>query len=158
MALSKGTSHYNRQVWEDSSFPLLCETCLGENPYLRMMKDVYGSECKICNRPFTTFRWCPGHKMRYKKTEICQTCARAKNVCQTCLLDLNYGLPVQVRDNILNIKQDMPKNETNREYFNQNLDKQIRESSMYIIYFTIVLYVNWFKLNFFRSKRALGTS
>lgn len=128
MAMSKGTSHYNRKVWEDASFPILCETCLGENPYVRMMKDVHGSECKICARPFSTFRWCPGQKMRYKKTEICQTCARAKNVCQTCLLDLNYGLPVQVRDTVLNINQEMPKSDVNREYFNQNLDKQIREA------------------------------
>ena len=29
--------------------------------------------------------------MRYKKTEVCQTCAKLKNVCQTCLLDLEYG-------------------------------------------------------------------
>ncbi|XP_074594934.1 pre-mRNA-splicing factor RBM22 [Brevipalpus obovatus] len=128
MALSKGTGHYNRQVWEDSSFPILCETCLGDNPFLRMMKDVHGSECKICSRPFTTFRWCPGKKMRYKKTEVCQTCARAKNVCQTCLLDITYGIPVQVRDEILGTKVEMPKNEVNREYFNQNLDKQVRES------------------------------
>lgn len=56
------------------------------------MKDRYGSECKICNRPFTTFRWCPGAGMRYKKTEICQTCSKLKNVCQTCLLDLEFGL------------------------------------------------------------------
>ena len=37
------------------------------------------------------FRWCPGAGMRYKKTEICQTCSKLKNVCQTCLLDLEYG-------------------------------------------------------------------
>ena len=35
--------------------------------------------------------------MRFKKTEVCQTCAKMKNVCQTCMLDLEYGLPVQVR-------------------------------------------------------------
>ena len=29
--------------------------------------------------------------MRFKKTEVCQTCAKLKNVCQTCLLDLQYG-------------------------------------------------------------------
>ena len=34
--------------------------------------------------------------MRFKKTEVCQTCAKLKNVCQTCMLDLEYGLPVQV--------------------------------------------------------------
>ena len=30
--------------------------------------------------------------MRFKKTEVCQTCAKLKNVCQTCLLDLDYGM------------------------------------------------------------------
>jgi hypothetical protein len=27
-------------------------------------------------------------------------CAKEKNVCQTCLLDLQHGLPVQVRDSL----------------------------------------------------------
>lgn len=128
MAMSKGTSHYNRQVWEDSNFPILCQTCLGDNNFIRMMVDKYGSECKICQRPFTTFRWNPGAKMRYKKTEVCQTCARAKNVCQTCLLDLQYGLPVQVRDSILGTKQDLPKDEINREYHNQVLDQAMSQA------------------------------
>ena len=61
------------------------------------LQEKYGKECKVCSRPFTVFRWCPGAKMRFKKTEVCQTCAKLKNVCQTCLLDLQYGLPVQVR-------------------------------------------------------------
>lgn len=93
-----------------------------------MMVDKYGAECKICARPFTTYRWNPGAKMRYKKTEVCQTCSRAKNVCQTCLLDLEYGLPVQVRDEVLSIKQELPTNEINREYYNQCLDQQIKSS------------------------------
>ena len=29
--------------------------------------------------------------MRYKKTEVCQTCSKLKNICQTCLFDLEYG-------------------------------------------------------------------
>ncbi|XP_065887037.1 pre-mRNA-splicing factor RBM22-like [Dysidea avara] len=122
MAISKSANTYNRQNWEESDFPILCQTCLGDNPYVRMLKEVYGSECKICNRPFTVFRWCPGTRMRYKKTEICQTCSRLKNVCQTCLFDLEYGLPVQVRDKGLHIKDDLPRSEVNREYLTQNLD------------------------------------
>ena len=80
MTLSLGNNRYNRQNWEDSDFPILCPTCLGDNPYIRMMKDKFGKECSICERPFTTFRWCPGRGMRYKKTEICQTCAKVNNL------------------------------------------------------------------------------
>ncbi|KFD54375.1 hypothetical protein M513_04718 [Trichuris suis] len=106
-------------------FPILCQTCLGKNPYMRMMKEKYGGECKICSRPFTTFRWCPGKGMRYKKTEVCQTCSKLKNVCQTCLLDLEYGLPVQVRDYALGLKDDLPKTGANKDYFIQAAEREM---------------------------------
>jgi pre-mRNA-splicing factor RBM22/SLT11 len=76
-------------------------------------------------RPFTVFRWCPGARMRFKKTEVCQTCSRLKNVCQTCLLDLEYGLPIQVRDAALKIKDDIPRSDVNKEYYVQNIDSEI---------------------------------
>lgn len=125
MTTSLSANKYNRKNWEASDFPILCETCLGENPYVRMTKDKYGAECKICMRPFTVFRWCPGQGMRYKRTDICQTCAKLKNVCQTCIFDLEFGVPVQLRDKVLadaaakSITQ--PKSELNREYFMQHL-------------------------------------
>merc|ERR1712048_185840 len=125
MTLSLGNNKYNRQNWEDSDFPILCPTCLGDNPYIRMMKDKYGKECSICERPFTTFRWCPGRGMRYKKTEICQTCAKMKNVCQTCVFDLEYGLPVAVRDHALQLKDDIPTGDFNKEHFHENLSKEM---------------------------------
>eukprot|EP00733_Pompholyxophrys_punicea_P001805 Pompholyxophrys_punicea_v1_NODE_1046_length_1014_cov_4.479666.p2 type:complete len:130 gc:universal NODE_1046_length_1014_cov_4.479666:453-64(-) len=56
----------------------------------------YGKECKVCTRPFTVFRWCPGAGMRFKKTEVCQTCSKLKNICQTCLLDLEYGFSEKI--------------------------------------------------------------
>ena len=71
--------------------------------------------------------------MRYKKTEICQTCAKLKNVCQTCLLDLQYNLPVQVRDTALNITNDAPRSEINREYFAQNIEGKVN-AKFYILY------------------------
>uniref|UniRef100_I3MX52 RRM domain-containing protein n=1 Tax=Ictidomys tridecemlineatus TaxID=43179 RepID=I3MX52_ICTTR len=124
MATSLGSNTYNRQNWEDADFPILCQTCLGENPYIRMTKEKYGKECKICARPFTVFRWCPGVRMRFKKTEVCQTCSKLKNVCQTCLLDLEYGLPIQVRDAGLSFKDDMPKSDVNKEYYTQNMERE----------------------------------
>ncbi|GAB1301772.1 Pre-mRNA-splicing factor RBM22 [Apodemus speciosus] len=130
MATSLGSNTYNRQNWEDADFPILCQTCLGENPYIRMQrtKEKYGKECKICARPFTVFRWCPGVRMRFKKTEVCQTCSKLKNVCQTCLLDLEYGLPIQVRDAGLSFKDDMPKSDVNKEYYTQNMEREISNS------------------------------
>jgi pre-mRNA-splicing factor RBM22/SLT11 len=84
---------------------------------MRMTKDNFGADCKICLKPFTVFRWCPGKGMRFRRTEICQTCCKLKNTCQSCILDLQYGLPVQIRDGILQIKESCPQNEANREYF-----------------------------------------
>ncbi|KAK7506347.1 hypothetical protein BaRGS_00002459 [Batillaria attramentaria] len=128
MATAKGANTYNRQNWEDSEFPILCQTCLGDNPYIRMTKEKYGKECKTCARPFTVFRWCPGARMRFKKTEVCQTCSKLRNVCQTCLLDLEYGLPVQVRDQALKVQDSMPKSDVNKEYYTQNMEREIANS------------------------------
>lgn len=93
-----------------------------------MTKADYDKECKICTRPFTVFRWRPGRDARYKKTEVCQTCSKLKNVCQVCLLDLEYGLPVQVRDTALAINSNdaIPKSDVNREYFAEEHDRRAR--------------------------------
>ena len=63
--------------------------------------------------------------MRFKKTEVCQTCSKSKNVYQTCLLDLEYGLPIQVCDVGLYFKDDMPKSDVNKEYYTQNMETEI---------------------------------
>eukprot|EP01112_Ceratiomyxa_fruticulosa_P018260 TRINITY_DN5809_c0_g1_i1.p1 TRINITY_DN5809_c0_g1~~TRINITY_DN5809_c0_g1_i1.p1 ORF type:complete len:402 (+),score=85.57 TRINITY_DN5809_c0_g1_i1:215-1420(+) len=127
-----------KEGWERSDFPILCESCLGSNPYVRMMKMEFAKECKVCTRPFTVFRWRPGGPdARYKKTEICQTCAKVKNVCQTCLLDLQYNLPVQVRDSSSEdgtvvagsvVGQVIPVSDVHREYFAQQADKLAEEN------------------------------
>jgi pre-mRNA-splicing factor RBM22/SLT11 len=120
-------SDLHKVGWEVSEFPILCETCLGDIPYVRMTKSDWDKECRICTRPFIVFRWKPGSKARFKKTEICQTCAKMKNVCQTCLFDLQYGLPVEVRDKFLKNKVEVPKDSVNRDFWahqmTQNLDK-----------------------------------
>eukprot|EP00243_Klebsormidium_subtile_P002690 TRINITY_DN15466_c0_g1_i1.p1 TRINITY_DN15466_c0_g1~~TRINITY_DN15466_c0_g1_i1.p1 ORF type:complete len:497 (+),score=67.99 TRINITY_DN15466_c0_g1_i1:164-1654(+) len=121
---ARGLRDEKEDGWERSDFPILCESCLGDNPYVRMTKAEFDKECKICTRPFTVFRWRPGRDARYKKTEICQTCSKLKNVCQTCLLDLEYGLPVEVRDKALGLAGDsMPQSDVNREFFAEQHEK-----------------------------------
>jgi len=119
-----------KQSWEEADFPILCETCLGENPYVRMLKSPAQKECKICNRPFTNFRWKTG-KGRFKNTEVCQTCAKIKNVCQTCLLDLTYHLPVEVRDKFLGDQKVMiPTQESNRNYWSEQANRNIENLAL----------------------------
>ena len=156
-------SDINKAGWEQSEFPILCETCalrtrsvsdrtsnltavstqvsettrlsewfVFEYPPVTGMltyvqsKQEFGRECGTCARPFTIFRWNPGNGMRFKTTVICQTCAKIKNVCQTCLLDLEYGLPTQVRDTALALQNEAPTSEVNREYYAQNMESKVR--------------------------------
>eukprot|EP01120_Amphizonella_sp_Union-15-10_P013454 TRINITY_DN6231_c0_g1_i1.p1 TRINITY_DN6231_c0_g1~~TRINITY_DN6231_c0_g1_i1.p1 ORF type:complete len:411 (-),score=72.13 TRINITY_DN6231_c0_g1_i1:111-1343(-) len=118
------TGDPEKDGWERADFPIICETCLGDNPYLRMTKAQYDRECKVCARPFTVFRWRAGTGGRYKKTEICQICAKSKNICQTCLLDLEFGLPVQVRDAALprGSLDTLPVSDVNREWFSRQAE------------------------------------
>jgi len=70
-----------------------------------MTKSDFDRECKLCERPFTVYRWKPTGCDRHKNTEICQICSQMKNVCQCCLLDLEFKLPVQQRDALMGIKE-----------------------------------------------------
>ncbi|PSC73683.1 zinc finger CCCH domain-containing 40 [Micractinium conductrix] len=91
-----------------------------------MQRIEYGGQCHISNRPYTVFRWRPGNDARYKKTIVCQEVAKAKNVCQVCLLDLEYGLPVEVRDKALAAAggatvEALPESDAGREYALQRM-------------------------------------
>mmetsp|Transcript_8828 Transcript_8828/g.23757 ORF Transcript_8828/g.23757 Transcript_8828/m.23757 type:complete len:581 (-) Transcript_8828:638-2380(-) len=111
--------------WERSDMPIVCETCLGPNPFVRMQRIEYGGACHISGRPYTVFRWRPGSDARYKKTIICQEVAKSKNVCQVCLLDLEYNLPVQVRDQALGMSnEDEPQSDVGKEF---QLHQRVKE-------------------------------
>jgi pre-mRNA-splicing factor RBM22/SLT11 len=106
---------------------------MGDEQFVRMTKAPFGHDCKVCLKPFTVFRWCPGRGMRFRRTEICQTCCRLKNVCQSCILDLQYALPVQIRDGVLQIKDACPQNEANREYFLANNASKLARNDVSLI-------------------------
>lgn len=117
----------NRSGWETTDFPSVCESCLPENPYVQMIKANYNEECKICTRPFTVFRWKADRASRTKRTNICLTCARLKNCCQCCMLDLSFGLPIVVRDAALKMVAPGPESSINREYYAQNNERELEE-------------------------------
>ncbi|KAG8464056.1 hypothetical protein KFE25_000224 [Diacronema lutheri] len=101
-------------------FPYVCETCLGPNPYLRMMKMPMSRECKISGRPYTAFRWKPGAEARYKETIIAPEVGIAKGVCQVCLMDMRFNVPVAVRDKLLGAGADAsarPQSDANKEFY-----------------------------------------
>lgn len=122
-----------KQKWEETEFPVVCETCLGDNAYVRMTKESHGKKCKICDAPFTVFAWQAGTKGRLKKVEICKSCAQAKNVCQVCIYDLQYGLPVKVRDKILKesgsagATTQVPQSQANRAWYSAQQDRVLAQ-------------------------------
>ncbi|KAI9795615.1 MAG: Pre-mRNA-splicing factor slt11 [Piccolia ochrophora] len=127
MAAPQIKQDLNRSGWETTDFPSVCESCLPDNPYVQMLKQDHGAECKICTRPFTVFSWKADRTARTKRTNICLTCARLKNCCQCCMLDLSFGLPIVVRDAALKLVAPGPESSINREYYAQEHEKEIEE-------------------------------
>lgn len=126
------------QSWESGDFPILCKDCLGDDKNIRMIKEKYGWDCKVCLKPFTTFRWPltftkKGGSGRFRRTEICQSCCRLRNLCQSCLLDIKYSLPAQVRDKVLGEEVDVPEQEANRNYYIAHSAKRLERGDQTLI-------------------------
>ncbi|KAN0139544.1 hypothetical protein V8E53_002660 [Lactarius tabidus] len=95
----------NKAGWEQSESPILCETCLGDNPFIRMNSDANAGPMHV---PSPSSARTPAPAC-VSKRHSCQTCAKTRNVCQTCLLDLKYHLPMQVRDTALGVANEAPR-------------------------------------------------
>lgn len=96
-----------------------------------MIKAEFNSQCRVSDVPFTSFRW-QGAMRRWRETIVCATVAREKNCCQSCLADLEYGVPYHVRDHVMAaIGEDTaPRSDVNSQYHWANkkqkmLDEQI---------------------------------
>ncbi|KAL0481910.1 pre-mRNA-splicing factor RBM22/SLT11 [Acrasis kona] len=117
---------------ENNEFPVLCSNCLGSNPFVRMTKRTLGEECRFCSRVYTGFTWKKEKSARHNKTQICPVCATMKNLCQCCVLDLEFNLPSYVRDGIMpDQEQDAhnagQKSEVARIYNAELAEKMIQE-------------------------------
>ena len=58
--------------------------------------------------------------------------------------DLEYGLPVQLRDKALAVKDDLPKSDVNKEYYLQNMEKQVN----FTLYMHVLDRGGWPRLTF----------
>jgi hypothetical protein len=87
--------------------PQICNTCLGPEPskvYVHQLDT--NAVCRICDMEYSQWRFRPRTadvrlKVRSKKTIICRHCAKGKDVCQVCIFDMKYGLPVKLRDKLV---------------------------------------------------------
>lgn len=112
--------------WEKNSFPIACDKCLGPQKYMRMLKKPLGNECKVCERPYTSFHWKIGNNPRFKKTQICSTCSKINNCCQVCIYDLEFGLPIDIRNRIMgDNKVELMTSEGNKDMFAALMDDNV---------------------------------
>ena len=96
-----------------------------------MTKERYGSDCKVCLKPYCTYRWWPSADSRVRQTVLCYTCAKAKNLCQGCILDVDYSIPVSIRNSILNVKNETPKQHANREFLLASTARSVLNQSSF---------------------------
>jgi len=100
---------------------------------VRMVKLPFGQKlCKISTAPYQAFRWKAGPGGRYKETIISYQVAQQRNICQTCLNDMQFGLPVGVRDKLLSKMKDqpnLPESDVGTRYFYEQQSQLVEQNS-----------------------------
>ena len=79
-------------------------TCLrGTTPYVRLPQEPHGKKCRLSRWPVTVCqRGRPRRDGRLSTVELCRSSRRSQERCASVrIYDLQYGLPVQVRDQVL---------------------------------------------------------
>lgn len=87
----------------DDEPPMICDVCLGDSNRIRLTKNTRGSKCKICTLPFTVYHFKANKDVNLTKTLICTKCAKQRNICQCCMLDMTWHIPLLLRDRMLSL-------------------------------------------------------
>lgn len=103
-------------------FPSICESCMGPAAFLKMIRGgANQATCKMCQAPYTAHQWKGGTD--YNSTHVCGGCSKTRNLCQCCLLDLQWALPSTLRDAVLHATEraglNPNSNATNQRYHAQ---------------------------------------
>lgn len=84
--------------------PTICEGCLGKENDIRMICVPQGAECKLCTLTFDLYHFKKDKRSNtIVKTIICPACANQRNVCQCCMLDMIWHIPIDERDQLLSL-------------------------------------------------------
>lgn len=87
-----------------STSPIICEECLGKEDDIRMIRVPEGAECKLCTLTFDLFHFKKDKRSdTIIKTILCPACANQRNICQCCMLDMIWHIPIEERDQLLSL-------------------------------------------------------
>lgn len=84
----------------------ICERCIPQGISPTLIKYPNGRECKFCTFPFDSYRFSiQGHSYQ---TISCPRCAKKNLICQVCLNDLEYGIPIHLRNAMKQMMNENP--------------------------------------------------
>ena len=105
---------------------LLCRDCTKSNNAINIVASKLSIKCLHCNCAMTEYKWSLGSSLFTKSTIICSDCSELKNICQSCLLDFQQGVPATFKDNSLKKEHKLysiPENKAFRDHLFERLKK-----------------------------------